>query len=1134
MNQVEKSELLRGRTLKRLLIANRGEIAGRIARTASDAGIETVAIFSEEDSNSLHTRLADRAVPLKAAGARAYLDIERIVSIASELGCDSIHPGYGFLSESASFAQRCIEAGLNFVGPTPEQLALLGDKARARNLARAAGVPLLPGTTGPATLAEARHILEQISPGGSIMLKAVAGGGGRGIRRVDRLADLDSAFERCRSEATRAFGNGELYVEQFLPHARHVEVQIVGDFQGAVSHLWDRECSLQRHNQKIVEIAPACGIADTVRARLFEAAIAIAHAVDYRGLGTVEFLVDETKPGAEHFFFLEVNPRLQVEHTVTEEVTGLDLVSVQLGIASGRSLAELGILRAEVMKPTGIAVQARVNMETMLPSGGTKPETGTITIYEPPAGPGVRVDGMGYSGYRANASFDSLLAKVIVHARSDELSDAMQKMGRALAEFRIVGVATNLPYLRRIVSMPEVREGRFDTGFLEDESEALVQTGGAMERTRFFEQPRPDRSANKADPLAIINYGVSQAHADGPAKSPEVVIPEGTAAVRAPLQGTVLVVNVSVGDPVGLGQQMFVLDAMKMEHLVLCAEPGIIHTLVVAENDVVSEGAVLAIVAPQEVNSSEAMLAQSEPVDHIRPGLAEVIERKDALTDEARPEPVERRHKSGQRTARENIADLCDPDSFMEMGGLTVAARRARHSLDELIRNTPADGFIMGTGRVNGTIFPDDRARCAVMSYDPTVMAGTQGFKGHEKLDRILELTHKFRLPIIFFTEGGGGRPGDTDKLGIGYNFIRTFALLGQMSGTAPLVGVNNGRCFGGNAFILGSCDVIIATKNSTIGFGGPAVIEGAGLGSYRAEEVGPASMHVANGVIDVLVDDERAAVAAAKQYLSYFQGPLSDWSAPDQRLLRSIVPENRRRVYSMIKLISILADTGSMLELRPSFGVGMHTALIRVEGRPLGVIANNPNHLGGAVDSAGADKAARFMQLCEAYDLPILALSDTPGNMIGPEAERTALIRHCARMTVIGSNLTVPWMTIVVRKGYGLGGLAMAGGSFSNCILTAAWPTGEFGGMPMEGYVKLGFRDELAAISDIEERKAKYEQMVAEMYDSGKALGAATFFEFDDVIDPVDTRKRIVEALRSAPQAPHRDGKRLRWIDTW
>ncbi|HEX4195860.1 MAG TPA: carboxyl transferase domain-containing protein [Caulobacteraceae bacterium] len=1124
---------------RKLLIANRGEIAVRIARTATDMGIATVSVAPQDDANSLHTRASDETVVLQGAGAGAYLDIDQLVAAAVRTGCDSVHPGYGFLSENPRFATGCATAGLTFVGPSPEQLALFGDKARARALAKGCGVPVLPGTEGPTSLAEARAFLESLGEHGAIMLKAIAGGGGRGIRQVDRLEDLAPAFELCASESLRAFGNGELYVEQVLGDARHLEVQALGDGSGAVSHLWDRECSLQRRRQKIIEIAPAVGISDATRERSFEAASLIARAVGLRNLATFEFLVDQTGQG-EAFVFMEANPRLQVEHTVTEAVMGMDLVALQLRLAAGASLENLGLAQADIPRPRGSAVQARVNMETMQGDGSAKPASGVLAAYEPPAGPGVRVDGFGYAGYRTSTNFDSLLAKVIVHVPDGTLADAMHKASRALSEFKITGVPTNIAFLQRLVSMPEVGEGRVNTRFIEDHRAALTNADGAASAPRrYFEPARGARLAgatiDRSDPLAILDRGLgSEAMAPTADGGGEIATPDGCVAVLAPLQGAIVSTSVAAGELVLAGRPVLVMEAMKMEHLVLSEHTGILREFTVRPGDAVYEGAALAFIEPRPVEGWTPVDDEREDIEFVRADLAELQQRRQLRADATRTEAVERRHARGQRTARENIDDLCDPGSFVELGGLAVAARRQRHSLDELVRNTPADGFIMGTARVNGDRFADERARCAVMAYDPTVLAGTQGMKGHEKLDRMLELAAKSRLPVVFFTEGGGGRPGDTDKLGVGYNFIRTFSLLGQLSGLVPLVGVTNSRCFAGNAFILGCCDVVIATQSSTIGIAGPALIEGAGLGAYRPEEIGPVSMQAPNGVIDVLVADEAAAVAAAKRYLGYFQGPLAAWSHADQRLMRSVVPENRRRVYDMRKLIAILADTDTVMELRPQFGAAIITALIRIEGRAIGVIANNPHHLGGAIDSAGSDKATRFMQLCEAYDLPILSLCDTPGYMVGPSAEQTALIRHCARMIVIGSNLTVPMIAIVVRKGYGLGGLAMAGGSFSNCIMTAAWPTGEFGGMALEGFVKLGFRDQLAAIEDLGERQAKYEEMVAQLYEDGKALNAATFYEFDDVIDPQDTRQCIVEALRSSPPPRSRDGKKLPWIDTW
>ncbi len=536
--------------------------------------------------------------------------------------------------------------------------------------------------------------------------------------------------------------------------------------------------------------------------------------------------------------------------------------------------------------------------------------------------------------------------------------------------------------------------------------------------------------------------------------------------------------------------------------------------------------------AEVEVSESGA-IGQVDP-DCVRPDLAEAQQRHAVGLDPARPDAVARRRKTGHRTARENVDDLCDPGSFVEYGPLVIAAQRQRRPLEELIEQTPADGLIAGIGRVNGDLFDESRSRCMVLAYDYTVLAGTQGMQNHRKKDRMFELAAEWRLPVVFFTEGGGGRPGDSDAPGVASLDCLAFNYYARLSGLVPLVGITTGRCFAGNAVLLGCCDVIIATEGSNIGIGGPAMIEGGGLGVFRPEEVGPMDVQVPNGVVDIAVADEAEAVRVAKKYLSYFQGPVDDWECADQRLLRGIVPENRLRVYDVRKVIETLADTGSVLEIRRRFGHGIVTAFVRIEGRPVGVVANNPTHLAGAIDSEGADKGARFMQLCDAFDIPILFLCDCPGIMVGPESEKTALVRHAARMFVTGANASVPFFTIVLRKAYGLGAQAMAGGSFKAPFFTVSWPTGEFGGMGLEGAVKLGFRRELAAVDDPEERKGLYEKLVKKAYEIGKAVNTASHFEFDDVIDPMESRHWISSALGSVPAPASRMGKKRPHVDTW
>jgi acetyl-CoA carboxylase carboxyltransferase component len=561
---------------------------------------------------------------------------------------------------------------------------------------------------------------------------------------------------------------------------------------------------------------------------------------------------------------------------------------------------------------------------------------------------------------------------------------------------------------------------------------------------------------------------------------------------------------------------------------------GIVRAVHVAAGDTVYEGHALVVIEEAEVGAASATDAAPADLDRVRPDLAEVHARHARTLDAARPEAVERRRQTRQRTARENVDDLCDPGSFVEYGPLVIAAQRRRRSVEDLVARTPADGLVAGIGRVNGQLFDETRSRCAVLAYDYTVLAGTQGLQNHRKKDRLFELAAASRLPVVFFTEGGGGRPGDTDGAGVAGLDCWAFNYWGRLSGLVPLVGVNSGRCFAGNAALLGCCDVVIATANSSIGMGGPAMIEGGGLGVFHPDEVGPMHVQVPNGVVDVAVADEAEAVRVAKQYLAYFQGPVGAWTCADQRELRAIVPENRLRMYDVRQIVRTLADAGSVLELRRHFGLGMVTALARIEGRPLGIVANNPTHLAGAIDRDGADKAARFMQLCDAFDLPILFLCDTPGMMVGPEAEKTALVRHVSRLFVVGASLTVPFFTIILRKGYGLGAQAMAGGSFKAPIFTVAWPTGEFGGMGLEGAVKLGYRKELEAVTDPAARKALFEEMVARMYEHGKAVSYATYFELDDVIDPAESRRWIMTALRAAPPPPPRTGKKRPCVDTW
>lgn len=1092
-------------TFKRVLIANRGEIAIRIARAAADLGIASVAIFAQDDAASLHVTSADEAVALKGSGPRAYLDIDGMIAAARAAKCDAVHPGYGFLSENAAFARACAAAKITFVGPSPEALETFGDKARARALATKAKVPVLAGT-GPIDLAGARAFFKK---NGAMMLKAVAGGGGRGMRAVRTEAEIEFALAACSREAQAAFGDGAVYAEWLVDQARHIEVQIAADGRAVVA-VGDRDCSIQRRNQKLVESAPAI-LPDALRKSLHEAAEKLCAAAKYRTLATVEFLVDP-KGG---FAFIETNARLQVEHTVTEEVTGLDLVRIQFELAAGRTLTQLGLTATPA--PRGYAVQARVNLETLTADGATIPGGGRLTSYEAPSGPGVRVDGFGYAGYVTSPSYDSLLAKVI--GRGATMDEACRRTARALAEFRIDGVDTNADLLRALLAEPAVTGGAATTRFLEGALPDLLDKAGKL-------PSKWERSTQAAAPAS----GEAVAPEPAPvAESFETF--DGATAIGAPLQATIGGIEVAEGDLVRPGQTLAVLEAMKMEHVVVAAEGGRVIRIAASKGETLLKGQPILFLEPADVAAdAEAEAAQVDP-DHIRPDLQEVIDRHAFTLDANRPEAVAKRRRTGHRTARENLDDLLDPGSFIEYGALTIAAQRRRRTLEDLIKSTPADGLIAGLGTINGALFPPEKARVAALSYDFTVLAGTQGNMNHKKTDRLLHVIEDQKLPLVWYAEGGGGRPGDTDGTGVAGLDVTTFGKFAALSGEIPKIAIVAGRCFAGNAAIAGLSEIIIATKDSNLGMGGPAMIEGGGLGVFKPDDIGPSEVQWANGVIDILADDEAHATALAKKAMSSFQGRVADWTAPDQRALRRSIPENRLRVYDIRPLIEGLVDAGSFLELRRGFAAGMITGFVRIEGRPMGLIANDPRHLGGAIDCDGAEKAARFLQLCDAFDLPVLSLCDTPGFMVGPDSEAAGAVRRVSRMFVAAAKLGTPLFCIVLRKGYGLGAQAMAGGGFHSPAFIASWPTGEFGGMGLEGAVKLGYSKELAAETDPEKNKALYDQLVGRLYAAGKATSMAAALEIDAVIDPADTRRWVLRGLDSC--LPRTKPAR-RWVDTW
>jgi acetyl-CoA carboxylase carboxyltransferase component len=559
---------------------------------------------------------------------------------------------------------------------------------------------------------------------------------------------------------------------------------------------------------------------------------------------------------------------------------------------------------------------------------------------------------------------------------------------------------------------------------------------------------------------------------------------------------------------------LVVLEAMKMQHAIASPAAAVVERLLIAPGQTVATGDPLVVIRRTGADSPEIADIAVE-LDGAREDLAEIRRRHEVTLDAARPAAMAKRAKLGRRSARANIEDLVDPGSFVEYGPLVLAAQRSRRSEQDLIDNTPADGLVAGLATINGDVFSAAASEAVVLSYDYTVLAGTQGMRNHAKTDRVIGLAARKQIPLVLFAEGGGGRPGDTDAGTAAGLDLDTFRSLAALNGKVPLISIVSGRCFAGNAALAGVCDVLIATPDANIGMGGPAMVEGGGLGVYRPEDIGPVEVQRRNGVIDLLARDEAHAVELAKQYLSYFQGPLAQWSAPDERIARHVVPENRLRAYDVRTAVDTIADVDSVLELRPDYGVGIVTALMRVEGHPYGVVANSSHHLGGAIDAVAADKMADFLRLCESFGLPVVSLCDTPGFMVGPDSEKDATVRRFGALFIAGARMTVPYGTIILRKGYGLGAMAMAGGSFHASQFTVAWPTGEIGAMGLEGAVRLGFRKELDAIDDPAQRDAAFSQLVDAAYQQGKALNAATIFELDDVIDPAQSRSWIVRLRR-------------------
>ncbi|MBP7337488.1 carboxyl transferase domain-containing protein [Niveispirillum sp.] len=1054
---------------QRILVANRGEIAIRIVRAARAQSHASLCIHAEDEADALHRHYAYDSRPLRGSGPAAYLDQSGIIDIALVTGCTAVHPGYGFLSENAAFARACAARGLIFIGPSAETLDLFGDKIAARALAQRLGVPVAAGTSGATTLEEARSFA---ATHGAVMLKAVAGGGGRGMRVVRDLEDLEAAYERCASEALKAFGNGDLYVEKLLPAARHIEVQLVGDGSGLVSHLWERDCSIQRRHQKLVEIAPAPLLDTSLRQRLIDAALTLGRHVAYKGVGTVEFLV-----AGQDFWFIEANPRLQVEHTITEEITGVDLVQTQMAIAFGASLADLDLTEPPPVR--GTAIQARVNLEVMLPDGSAVPRAGRLLAYEPPSGPHVRVDGMGCRDYVTSTRYDPLLAKLIVRDRS--FTGAAKATAQALREFKVEGVETNIPFITAILSHDTFLSGRFDTGFIAAHLDDLLSMAGSA--------AVPDRAEAEPD-----------------------LDDTGTVALRAPMTGTIIQLSVAAGDRVHKGQGLLVVEAMKMEHPLSAPCAGTIAAVKAVPHGQVAEGAVLILLCP-DAGDGDAGPGLPPDGEDWQAEIAEIGRRHAIARDMGGPDKVARQRNAGKLTARERIERFADPGSFSEIGALTALTS---YDGEGHLRTIHPANFIAGTGRADG--------RKLVLGVDDfTLRAGSGDAAIHEKQVFIEHYAGEMRLPLVRLLDGASGGGSVTMALEQGFHYLPVNpgwdAVVENLS-LIPVVAACLGPTVGlGAARLAMSHFSVMIEGLGQVFTAGPPIVRSATREDLTKEELGGATVHADNGLVERIVPDEQAAFDSIRRFLSYlpssvFEPPpcLTPQDPCDRRdaSLAAAIPRNDRRPYRIEPILRAIFDDGSLFRFA-GYGGATVTALARLDGCPVGVLATDPEK-GATMTAQGAMAITRLVDLCETFHLPIVSLTDQAGMSIGLAAERAGTIRFGARAIASIYQATVPQAEIILRRVFGVGGAGIvnrhrAGRSW-------AWPSARWGSIPQQGGIEAAFRAELDRAPD---RAAAIAAIERRLEAIASPLRTAERFGVQDIIDPRQTRPLLCDWVRDA-----------------
>jgi len=1117
---------------KRALIANRGEIAIRVARAAAALGVESVSVYAPSDALSLHTRVTSESRALASSNdpVRAYLDIGGLIDAAKATHCDCVHPGYGFLSENANFARRCLEESITFIGPRPETLALFGDKTKARELARSLDIPIIPGSAHAFANAEvALGVAETI--GYPIMLKAAAGGGGRGMRTVASADEMAAAFARCQSEAQAAFGDGSVFVEKLLERPRHIEVQILADGRGDIVHLYERDCSIQLRNQKVVEIAPAPRLDAGLRKCILDDAIRLCRAAGYVNAGTVEFLV---VPERGEYFFIECNPRIQVEHTVTEQVTGIDLVEAQFRIAAGELLKDLGIAdQSAIEVPRGYAVQARII------AGGA----GTLTAYKEPAGPGVRVDSCGYVGYAPPPQFDPMFAKLICTSNSTHsFASALDRTLRALDEFHIAGLPTNLRQLRAALAHPAVRAGDARTSFFAEHPD-LASSNGALASTSgslaLLEQQATSLRGGKA---AFAMNGVQGASAG-------LAVPGGEEGIESPMAGAIVEVMVEAGESVEAGATIMVISAMKMETAITAPCAGIVTNISPTETGAnVAPGQIVATIAPSK-REGVAITPRRYGEDSWAPmlddvhTLQEIAQRR--FAPDSKDPGVVRQRSRGKLTCRERIDLLLDPGTFREVGSLTGFADYDDEG--RVSGFTPAN-HVGGWGKI-------DRRTVVVCADDFTSRGGhADGAIGGKAihLDRLALDLHCPSIRLLDGSSGGGSvaamvpkqqKQGESHALessgtikagrprvtGEGGSFLPghlgSSMYVHQLS-EVPVVNVLLGSVVGIGAAkaVLGHFSVMVRDIAQLFVAGPPVVSHAMGY-DITKEELGGWHIHCRNGSVDNLAETEQEACAMTKRFLSYL--PSSVYEAPpvltpdpsdpadrrDEELF-TIIPRKRTTTFDMRRAVRLMADRGSFFEIGSLWGTDQIVGLARFNGYPMGVLASDCRHInGGALTADGCDKLKRHLDLCDLFHIPILNLIDNPGFAVGLEHEMTGTIRKGGEWMIAFAQVAVPIFTVIMRRSFGVAGNNFATPR-SGASVRVAWPAADVGGIPPEGGIEAAYKRQLAEAADPRALRA---EINARIESARGPIGPLNRFQMEEMIDPRDTRRWVSEWVENA-----------------